>query len=193
MENGLRELITNNDEEEFRGVYVEGRLSPTRRNILAPGSIGVYTGGSNYNPAQVLRDHSVVANTKSIDELLADVPNKTAVEVPVSLIRDLIALVREDPSKSELVWDPEAISAPVEQLAALLKHNTGSVYVDRDRGLEQRRRETQGILAGGEFTGAPTDRIGLFMLRTKVVPGKNAAWWPQVRFSSGQYAFAFAV
>ena len=53
MERGLRELIARDSSEEFRGVYLEGGLSPTRRNILAPGSIGVYSGGSIYNPAQV--------------------------------------------------------------------------------------------------------------------------------------------
>src|SRR5262249_17916330 len=59
MEQGLRDLIARNSSEEFRGVYVESGLSATRKNILAPGSIGMYSGGSNYNPAQVLRDDSV--------------------------------------------------------------------------------------------------------------------------------------
>src|SRR5262249_5649307 len=48
MERGLRESIMKNPDVEFRGVYVEGGLSPTRKNVLAPGSIGVYSGGSNY-------------------------------------------------------------------------------------------------------------------------------------------------
>ena len=56
MERGLRELIARNSSEEFRGVYVESGLSATRKNILAPGSVGVYSGGSNYNPAQIFRD-----------------------------------------------------------------------------------------------------------------------------------------
>ena len=45
MERGLRELVARRPTEEFRGVYVESGLSPTRKNILAPGSIGVYSGG----------------------------------------------------------------------------------------------------------------------------------------------------
>ena len=52
MEQGLRDLIAENSNEEFRGVYVESGLSATRKNILAPGSIGVYSAGSNYNPVR---------------------------------------------------------------------------------------------------------------------------------------------
>lgn len=51
MERGLRDLIAERPTEEFRGIYVEGGLSATRRNVLAPGLIGVYSGGSTYNPA----------------------------------------------------------------------------------------------------------------------------------------------
>ena len=46
MERGLRELIARQPTEEFRGIYLESGLSATRRNILAPGSIGVYSAGS---------------------------------------------------------------------------------------------------------------------------------------------------
>ncbi|HXL09717.1 MAG TPA: hypothetical protein VN966_05820 [Candidatus Bathyarchaeia archaeon] len=70
MERGLRDLIARNPAEEFRGVYVESGLSPTRKNILAPGSIGVYSGGSNYNPAQILRDETVKTSTDKIDKKL---------------------------------------------------------------------------------------------------------------------------
>lgn len=55
------------------------------------------------------------------------------------------------------------------------------------------QRETASILAGGEFRIVPNDRIALYMLRTKAKRGNNAAWWPQVRFPDGTYAFAFAV
>jgi Z1 domain len=48
MEQGLRNLIATNPDEEFRGVYVESGLSATRKNILVPGAVGVYSAGSNY-------------------------------------------------------------------------------------------------------------------------------------------------
>lgn len=40
MERGLRELIAGSPGEEFRGIYVESGLSPTRKNVLAPGAVG---------------------------------------------------------------------------------------------------------------------------------------------------------
>lgn len=55
MEKGLRDLIAKNASEEFRGIYVESGLSATRKNILAPGSVGVYSAGSNYK--HTLSDH----------------------------------------------------------------------------------------------------------------------------------------
>lgn len=59
MERSLRDLIARNSAETFRGIYLENGLSPTRKNILAPGSLGIYSAGSNYNHAQILRDSSV--------------------------------------------------------------------------------------------------------------------------------------
>ena len=69
-ERSLRELIATRPTEEFRGIYLEGGLQPTRKNVLLPGSLGVYTGGSNYNPAQVLRDSSAAGATSGSRLLL---------------------------------------------------------------------------------------------------------------------------
>jgi hypothetical protein len=193
MERGLRELIAKNSSEEFRGVYVESGISATRKNILAPGSIGVYSGGSNYNPAQVLRDSSVRSLTEKIDSKLAAISNKSGVEMPIGEIIELIGLTRPDPTQSERVWNSIAATESLAQLAKLRQHTTGYVYVDRERGLEQARRETQGIIEGGEYKNAPDDKISLFLLRTKAGRGKSASWWPQVRFPDGRYAFAFAI
>ena len=193
MENGLRDLIARKPGEEFRGVYVESGLSATRKNILAPGSIGVYSGGSNYNPAQVLRDSSVKPFMDKIDKKLAEVANKGVLEMSIEDIKELIAWTKPDQSESELVWNPVAVAESLGQLAKLRKENTGFVYVDRERGLEQRRRETQGIIEGGEQSKLPDEKIGLFMLRTKAGKGKLPSWWPQIRFPDGSYAFAFSV
>ena len=193
MERGLRTLIAENPDTEFRGVYVEGSVNPTRKNILAPGAVGSYTGGSNYNPAQVVRDSAVQEATERINHMVEDIANGAHEEVPLGELRDILRLVRPDESKSEKVWDTEAIVNSLEQFGKLRGQNTGYLYVDRDRGLVGDRRETQGILTGGEFNRVPTDKIAVFLLRTKAEPGKNPSWWPQVRFPSGNYAFAFAV
>jgi hypothetical protein len=193
MERGLRELISRKPGEEFRGIYVESGVSATRRNILAPGSIGVYSGGSIYNPAQIMRDDSSKVSTAKIDKKLAAIANKWHREMPIEDLVELIVSTVPDQQQSERVWDPVAVGESILQFAKLQKHNTGYVYVDRDRGLEENRGETKGILTGGEAGTVPSDKITLFLLRTVAKGKKNPAWWPQIRFPDGRYAFAFAV
>jgi hypothetical protein len=193
MEQGLRELIAKSHSEEFRGIYVESGLSATRRNILAPGSIGVYSAGSNYNPAQILRDDSVVPFTEKIDRRLEAIPDKKYAEVSIEEIKSIIALTKPDDGKSEHVWNSTAVAESISQFAKLHKQTSGYVYVDRDRELDATRRETAGVLAGGEFRSVPSDKIALYILRTKAAEDSKASWWPQIRFPDGAYAFAFAV
>ena len=193
MERGLRDLIAKNSSEEFRGVYVESRLNPTRKNILAPGSIGVYAAGSNYNPAQVSRDESVKPFTEKIDRKVASIADKHYAELSIKELQQLIGLNKPDEQELERVWNSTAVAASLSQFAELSKHSTGYVYVDRDRDLESNRRETAGVLAGGEFRNVPPDKIALYLLRTPPKQDRNAAWWPQVRFPDGNYAFAFAI
>ncbi len=193
MERGLRELIARRPTEEFRGVYVEGGIGATRKNVLAPGAIGVYSGGSIYNPAQVMRDESVKSSTEKIDKKVAGFRDDHYMEVPIEDLRTLIACTMPDQRVSERVWDPIAVGESLAQFARLHKQGNGYVYVDRERGLKENRRETQGILDSGEAGRVPDDKITLFLLRTTADRGKNPAWWPQIRFPDGRYAFAFAV
>ncbi|BAV32582.1 hypothetical protein SCL_0260 [Sulfuricaulis limicola] len=193
MERGLRDLIARNPTEEFRGVYVESGLNPTRKNILAPGAIGVYSGGSNYNPAQIMRDESVKVSTEKLNKKLESIPDESYAEMPIEDMQALIRLTIPDQAQSEHVWNPIAVAESLVQFANLHKQTTGYVYVDRDRELEANRRETQGILTGGEADLVPRDKITIFMLRTGHARGKNPAWWPQIRFPDGRYAFAFAI
>jgi hypothetical protein len=193
MERGLRELIAQAPSEEFRGVYVESGLHATRGNVLAPGSIGVYAGGSIYNPAQVMRDASVASSTAKIDAKVKDIKNKDFAQLSLKELRALVEFTLPDQRESERVWNPVAVGESLAQFAALRGQEQGYVYVDRDRGLKEKRRETQGILEGGEGARVPDDKVTLFLLRTKVDGGQRAAWWPQIRFPKGRYAFAFAV
>ena len=193
MERGLRELIARRPSEEFRGVYLERGLSATRRNVLAPGSIGVYSGGSIYNPAQIIRDDSARVSTEKIDELLDGLGERDYMEMSIADMQGLIGLTMPDQRESERVWDPIAVGESIAQFAKLYQQDSGYVYVDRARELEAARRETQGILTGGESEKVPDDKITLFLLRTKPARGKHPSWWPQIRFPDGQYAFAFSV
>ncbi|HJR74295.1 MAG TPA: Z1 domain-containing protein [Luteimonas sp.] len=193
MEQSLRDLISNNPSEEFRGIYVKSGLSPTRKNVLVPGAVGVYTGGSIYNPAQVLRTAEAKDSTRELDALLADVADNTFIELPIREIKRLVQHTCPDQDHSEHVWNQVAVAESIGQFAELHKHRTGYVYVDRGRGLQKPRRETQGILDGGESARVPSDKVTLFMLRTESQDGASPAWWPQIRFPKGRYAFAFAV
>lgn len=193
MERGLRDLIARNPEEEFRGIYIETGLSPTRKNVLAPGSIGVYSAGSNYNPSQVVRDARVTVPTEKINKMLEKIVDKSYAEIPIEDMQALIQLTMPDDIESEHVWNATAIVESLGQFAQIHGHTTGYVYVDRGRELEARRAETAGILSGGEYMKVPHDKIQLFLLRTSASRGKNEAWWPQIRFPSGRYAFAFAI
>jgi hypothetical protein len=193
MEVGLRNLIAENPSEAFRGIYVESGVRPTRGNVLAPGAIGVYSGGSIYNPAQVDRSAAVIGATKRINGLLKNVQNKEWVEISIDQMCELIASIIPDNEVSERVWNATAISGSLQKFASLSNQMTGYLYVDRDRGLKEDRRETQGILDGGEAGKVPSDKLTLFLLRTKAERGSNEAWWPQVRFPNGNYGFAFAI
>jgi Z1 domain len=118
MERGLRDLIAQRPTEEFRGIYVESGLSATRKNILAPGSIGVYSGGSIYNPAQVMRDDTVKASTEKINKMVAAVGNKTYAEMPIEDIQELIALTMPDQDQLaiELIRGDEQLLMVINEL-----------------------------------------------------------------------------
>jgi hypothetical protein len=193
MERSLRALIEKNPDEEFRGVYLRGGLKATRRSVLVPGAVGVYTGGGSYNPAQVLRDQAGAKNTGKLDKLLASVKDKTYAEVSIAELQELIRLTVPDEGLSEHVWDPLAIAESLKQAADILGQEAGYVFVDRDRDLREPRRETQGVLSGGEAGMVPADRVTVFMMRTKSYDRQQAVWWPQIRFPAGRYALAFAI
>ena len=193
MERGLRDLIAQHPTEAFRGVYVESGLRPTRRNILAPGSVGVYSAGSTYNPAQVVRNQTVTSSTDELDKKLAGIADKTCAEMPLKTLQTLVALTVPDETQSERVWNSIAVAESLGQFGQLHNQQTGYVYVDRHRGLKESRHETQGILTGGEASTVPNDKVTLFLLRTTPRGTRHAAWWPQIRFPDGGYAFAFAV
>ena len=193
MEHSLRKLIEAHPDEEFRGVYLENGLAATRRNVLAPGAIGVYTGGGTYNPAQVLRNDVGAKNTTKIDKMLTDVQDKHYAELSIPELQQLIRLTVPDLNQSEHVWNPMAVAESLKQCSDILEQKAGYVYVDRDRDLRKPRRETQGVLSGGEAGEVPSDRTTIFMMRTKAFEENQAVWWPQIRFPAGRYALAFAI
>lgn len=193
MERSLRRLISENPDEEFRGIYLKSGLKATRGNVLVPGAVGVYTGGGNYTPAQIVRGPTSNKATQEIDRMLTAVPNKGHVSLSISEMQRLILLTMPDPEFSQHVWNTDAIAESLKQCAEIMKQDSGYVYVDRDRDLREARRESQGVLSGGEVSLVPKDRPTLFLMRTKAHGKNSAAWWPQIRFPSGRYALAFSI
>src|SRR5262249_13224460 len=119
MEKALRDLIAKNSKEEFRGVYLESGLNPTRKSILAPASIGVYSAGNNYNPAQILRDESVAPFTDKIDKALSAIVDQRYAEMPIEQMKALIGWIRPDEGRSEHVWSAAAIAASFDQFGKI--------------------------------------------------------------------------
>jgi hypothetical protein len=140
-----------------------------------------------------MRDSSTTPSTSELDKLLAGIGDKEYAAVSIAEIQTLLEQIQLDESESEHVWDANAIAASVRQYADLHKKKECYVYVDRNRDLQERRRETQGILSGGEVRTVPDDCLTLFLLRTKSKGKQQAAWWPQIRFPTGRYAFAFSI
>ncbi len=89
-----------------------------------------------------------------------------------------VRMTAPDPEESERVWDPLALAEALKQRADFLGQNTGFVYVDRERDLQQRHRETQGVPTGGKASTVPDGRVTFFMLRTKAKGALQAVWWP---------------
>ena len=74
-----------------------------------------------------------------------------------------------------------------------MKGDKAYLLVRRGRNLAQPRRETQGILTGGEEALVPRDAPALFFFRQEATAdGQAEAWWPQLRFADGNYVLAFS-
>ncbi len=192
MERSLRDLIGRSPDEDFRGIFLRGDLRPTRRNVLVPGTIYAYIGGNSYNPQQVLRTDSTAEATKLIDDRLEKIRDKQYLAISLHELNEILLLTKSDPSFDEHLWVADALTEAVLQCAQLLNQNDAYVYVDRSRDLRESRRETQGVLSGGEAGAVPSDKVTLFMLRTAPYGPNRAAWWPQIRFPDGRYAVAFS-
>jgi len=193
METALRDLLEQFPDGCFEGIYVSGAWQPTRRNVLDPSSLGYYVAGSSYNPRYPLRSAAVKKNTAWLDAELRPIKDSDGhKEITVDRVLELLARCEFDPQYGAQVWNPESLRAALDMLK---KMRGGKAYlvVRRGRDLRQPRRETQGILAGGEEALAPRDAVTLFLYRQDATPrGEVEVWWPQLRFPDGNYVLAFS-
>jgi len=194
MEDALRELVSKHPKGKFEGIYISPPLRATRRNVLDPNSIGLYVAGRSYNPAYPLRLESVRKNTEWIDGNLSDFNDKAkGEETTIDFLIELLEKCRPDPEYEIELWDQKTLIVALEKLKSL-RGSKAYIVVRKSRDLREPRRETQGILSGGEESLAPKDAPTLFMYRQNEIPGKKeiAVWWPQLRFPEGNYALAFS-
>lgn len=193
METTLRDLLEQFPDGCFEGIYVSGAWQPTRRNVLDPNSLGYYVAGSSYNPRYPLRTAAVKKNTAWLNTELAPFKDSDGYkEVTVDRIVELLARCEIDPQHGAQVWNPESLRAALDMLKKM-RGQRAYLVVRRGRDLRQARRETQGILAGGEEALAPRDAVTLFLYRQNATPkGEEEVWWPQLRFPDGNYVLAFS-
>ena len=192
MESALRDLVGRHPKGGFEGVFMSSPLQATRVNVLDPSSIGCYVAGRSYNPRYPLRSQEARSITESLDNRLKEysdtVPHYV---VTVEDLIDILDRVAIDPAHGRDVWQKETIRAALESVRSLYG-DAAYLVVKRGRFLNEPRRETQGILSGGEDGLAPRDSVALFLYRqNENQKGECAVWWPQLRFADGNYALAF--
>jgi hypothetical protein len=194
MESALRELVTRHPKGKFEGIYISSPLRATRSNVLDPNSIGLYVAGGSYNPAYPLRTREMQKNTDWLDSKLSDFDDQSgATETTITFLSELLDKCLPDTRRGIELWDLKTIKAALEKLKSL-KGDKAYVVVRKGRDLKEPRRETQGILSGGEEALAPKDAPALFIYKQNAVPGKGeiAVWWPQLRLPDGNYVLAFS-
>lgn len=192
MESALRDLVQKHPRGHFEGLYVSSPLQATRRNVLDPSSIGMYVAGGSYNPRRPLRTKGASQHTTWVDEQLEKFKDTVgSYEVDVSFIQKLLEHCPTDPQYPNEMWNLKTIGAALEKLRSL-RGNKAYLVVRRGRALQEARRETQGILTGGEEALAPKNAPTLFVYRQNPTSNEVAAWWPQLRFPEGNYVLAFS-
>ncbi len=193
MESALRELVQKYPTGNFEGLYISSPLHATRRNVLDPNSIGLYVAGGYCNPYYPLRTADMTKNTEWLDAQLSEFKDQDDYkETNIDFIIELIQKCNHDPRYGAELWDKKTITAAFEKLKTLFG-NKAYIRVRRGRNLNERRRETQGFLTGGEESLVPKDALTLFIYRlNRNDRGDVEVWWPQVRFPEGNYVLAFS-
>jgi hypothetical protein len=192
MEKALRELVKKYPEGKFEGIYISSPLQATRKNVLDANSIGIYVAGGSCNPRYPLRAQPVEKVTRKLDEMLLQYDDKEEYhETSIDFLIELIQKCLHDPEEGAEMWDIKTLTAALEKLQTL-NGDKAYIRVRTGRNLNEPRRESQGILSGGEDGRVPKNAPTLFIYRLNAGQRGVAAWWPQLRFPEGNYAIAFS-
>ena len=202
MEKALRDLVNKYPEGKFEGIYISSPMSPTRRNVLDPNSIGIYVAGGYCNPRYPLRTDEVTEYTRWIDAQLDSYDNENGdpeyYEVSIDFVVSIIEKCPYDPTQGAEMWDIKTLTAALEKLKTL-RGNRAYLRVRRGangKGFTRNepRRETQGIeTKAGELKSiVPSDALTLLTYRIDRNEKGVEVWWPMLRFPDGNYAIAFS-
>jgi hypothetical protein len=190
MESSLRRLVKEYPDSHVEGIPLELPVKPTRRNVV-PRDITAYVGGGTYNPSMALFTANSTKNMFQIEELVSKYSDEDAYND--CQMSDVIRVVElsEQPSGSEAVlWKPAVLVAALKELGS---HFGDAAYIRVRRGRKVKatteRRETQGILSGGESEDVPHDRVALFIYEMR--DGDKIAWWPQIRLCKSNVVLYF--
>lgn len=194
MESALREHLQRHAKGDAIGLYISAPLRATRSNVLDPETLGVFVAGHSYNPAYPLRTPAVRDHTAALDSLLAPFDAESAYPVSPELLVEIIGHCLPDPEHGTGVWHPATVQEAIRTLARPeLCGDRAFLIVRRGRALNEPRRETQGILSGGEESIAPRNAPTLFIYRQDAKKRAEAeVWWPQIRFPDGSYWLTFS-
>lgn len=194
MESALRELVLRYPTGNFEGIYISAPMQATRKNVLDPNSIGMYVAGRSYNPTYPLRTEEMLKNTEWLDAKLARYDGVSAgQETTVDFLIDLLDRCEPDPSYGAELWNKKTIKTALETIKAIQHSNKAYIVIRRGRRAQEPRRETRGILTGGESNLAAEDAPTLFIYRQEATGSEVAVWWPQLRFPEGNYVLAFSL
>lgn len=112
--------------------------------------------------------------------------------ITIDRVIELTMRCHHDPAHGAQLWNHEALRAALD-MQKQMKGNGAYLVLRRGRNLTQPRRESAGILTGGEEALAPRDAVTLFLYRqNRTAAGEAAVWWPQIRFPDGNYVLAFS-
>lgn len=195
MEKALRKLVEQHPKGKFEGIYVSSPMKATRRNVLDPNSIGVYTAGGYCHPRYPLRDKQSEVSTAFIDEKLAQYDHDSGRdydEVTVDFVSQLVKKCEADPAVGSEMWNQKSLQATLEKIKTIFGNKA---YIRVRRGLNQGPydREDHGILTkAGEQRLVPSDALTLFIFKMDARGSEPSVWWPMLRFPDGNYAIAFS-
>jgi hypothetical protein len=188
MESSLRILLKKYPDSHVEGIPLEKWIRPTRPNVV-PKDITTYIGGGTYNPILPLFFATPTDNMRQIDDLVSKYSSAIPYDhCSTSEVIRVVELSEQDPRVDAVLWNPKVLVAVLEELS--LRYGPDAyIRVRIGRRVTERRRETQGILTGGEAGDVPDDRVALFIY--KMEDAGKTAWWPQLRLPNHDIVLYF--